>query len=210
MAKRKKSGPTPSTRSQPFNNPFGALAGLKPTLPKPKGPPTARERETVVGVEGLKSCGQLVLQREPKGHTGKPTTRLRGLPEHLVPALRSVLGKALGCGASVVAGELVLHGDLAQRAATWLRAHGAREVITEEARPIRRAARSPRGTEGGTRRADIEPGMTVDIVLKKDQRSGVLSRGRIAGILTRSATHPHGIKVRLEDGRVGRVKRIIG
>jgi len=61
----------------------------------------------------------------------------------------------------------------------------------------------------GTRRADIEPGLRVAIVLKKDQRSGVLTEGTVKNLLTKSAFHPHGIKVRLEDGQVGRVKEIL-
>lgn len=60
----------------------------------------------------------------------------------------------------------------------------------------------------GTRRDTIKPGMAVRIVLKKDQRSGRLTAGVVKDILTKSATHPHGIKVRLESGAVGRVKEI--
>ena len=62
----------------------------------------------------------------------------------------------------------------------------------------------------GQKRADIKPGMLVDIVLKKDQRTGALTRGTVANLLTKSPTHPHGIKVRLTDGQVGRVKAILG
>ena len=62
----------------------------------------------------------------------------------------------------------------------------------------------------GTKRADITPGVEVYIVMKQDQRSGKLTDGVVRDILTRSATHPHGIKVRLESGAVGRVKEIIG
>lgn len=61
----------------------------------------------------------------------------------------------------------------------------------------------------GMRRCDIQIGAVVDIVLKCDQRSGHLTRGTVMKILTKSPTHPHGIKVMLEDGRVGRVKAII-
>ena len=61
----------------------------------------------------------------------------------------------------------------------------------------------------GRNRQDIRPGIEVDIVLKKDQRTGKLTRGIVKDILTRSAAHPHGIKVRLSDGQVGRVKKII-
>ena len=62
----------------------------------------------------------------------------------------------------------------------------------------------------GTRRADIKPGADVSIVLKKDQRTGALTRGTVKDLLTKSPTHPHGIKVRLMDGQVGRVKEIHG
>ena len=60
----------------------------------------------------------------------------------------------------------------------------------------------------GTKRVDIKPGLRVSIVLKADQRSGKLTEGVVKDILTNSATHPHGIKVRLVDGQVGRVKEI--
>jgi uncharacterized repeat protein (TIGR03833 family) len=61
----------------------------------------------------------------------------------------------------------------------------------------------------GTNRGDIKSGVKVFIVLKKDQRSGKLTEGIVKDILTKSPTHPHGIKVRLEGGEIGRVKRII-
>ena len=61
----------------------------------------------------------------------------------------------------------------------------------------------------GTRRADIRPGLRVVIVLKKDQRTGKLTEGIVKDILTKSPTHPHGIKVRLESGDIGRVKEIL-
>lgn len=61
----------------------------------------------------------------------------------------------------------------------------------------------------GTKRSNIKPGMRVRIVLKQDQRSGRLTEGVVKDLLTNSAAHPHGIKVRLENGLVGRVKEII-
>jgi len=61
----------------------------------------------------------------------------------------------------------------------------------------------------GKDRKEIKPGLTVDIVLKQDQRSGKLTRGTVKDVLTKSFHHPHGIKVRLETGEVGRVKEII-
>ncbi|MDD9270394.1 YwbE family protein [Paenibacillus sp. GCM10023248] len=60
----------------------------------------------------------------------------------------------------------------------------------------------------GQNRKDVVPGAEVDIVLKQDQRTGKLTRGIVKDLLTNSPTHPHGIKVRLTDGQVGRVKEI--
>lgn len=64
------------------------------------------------------------------------------------------------------------------------------------------------GSRNPTQRADIKPGISVQIVLKKDQKSGKLTKGVVKEILTNSAFHPHGIKVRLIDGSVGRVQKI--
>ncbi|MFC5466532.1 YwbE family protein [Lederbergia graminis] len=61
----------------------------------------------------------------------------------------------------------------------------------------------------GQNRNDISPGMKVEIVLKQDQRTGKLTKGTVKDILTKSSFHPHGIKVRLESGQVGRVKNIM-
>ena len=60
----------------------------------------------------------------------------------------------------------------------------------------------------GNNRSNIKPGVKVSIVLKQDQRSGKLTNGIVKDILTNSQTHPHGIKVRLTTGEVGRVKEI--
>ena len=57
-------------------------------------------------------------------------------------------------------------------------------------------------------RVNIKPGLQVSIVLKQDQRSGKLTKGIVKDILTKSPTHPYGIKVRLESGQIGRVKEI--
>ena len=62
----------------------------------------------------------------------------------------------------------------------------------------------------GQYRKNIRPGLEVEIVLKEDQRTGKRTRGIVKDILTKSPEHPHGIKVRLETGEVGRVKEIKG
>ncbi len=61
----------------------------------------------------------------------------------------------------------------------------------------------------GQKRINIKPGIKVNIVLKEDQRSGNLTNGIVKNILTNSPSHPHGIKVRLTSGEVGRVKEIL-
>lgn len=61
----------------------------------------------------------------------------------------------------------------------------------------------------GTVRANVKPGMLVAIVLKKDQRTGILTEGVVKDLLTKSPRHHRGIKVRLEDGQIGRVQEIL-
>ena len=61
----------------------------------------------------------------------------------------------------------------------------------------------------GQIRSNIKPGITVLVVLKQDQRTGKLTKGVVKDILTKSPNHPHGIKVRLMNGQVGRVKEIV-
>jgi len=61
----------------------------------------------------------------------------------------------------------------------------------------------------GTLRAAIKPGIKVSVVMKKDQQTGALTEGTVKDILTNSPKHPHGIKVRLENGIVGRVKHVL-
>ena len=61
----------------------------------------------------------------------------------------------------------------------------------------------------GQNRTDVRPGLEVNVILKKDQRTGVKTKGIVKDLLTNSAHHPHGIKVRLQDGQVGRVCDIL-
>jgi uncharacterized repeat protein (TIGR03833 family) len=61
----------------------------------------------------------------------------------------------------------------------------------------------------GKKRSNVKPGIEVDVILKQDQRSGKVTRGIVKDLLTNSPSHPHGIKVRLQDGQVGRVSKII-
>ena len=65
-------------------------------------------------------------------------------------------------------------------------------------------------TQDGRQRKNVQVGKQVEVVQKQDQRTGKLIPGIVQRILTKSATHPHGIKVRLESGEVGRVKSVLG
>lgn len=70
------------------------------------------------------------------------------------------------------------------------------------------AVNLPSAMNNGSIRSNIKEGLDVGIVLKQDQRTGKITRGIVRRILTNSSTHPHGIKVQLTDGQVGRVKEI--
>jgi uncharacterized repeat protein (TIGR03833 family) len=83
------------------------------------------------------------------------------------------------------------------------------ESNAQAKRNIKIAIDKGREAMDGQKRSNIRPGLKVDVVLKKDQRTGKRTRGIVKDILTNSSYHPHGIKVRLESGEVGRVQEII-
>lgn len=114
---------------------------------------------------------------------------------------------ALGCTAAVEGRALLLFAGVQERAAAWLRDAGASQVVL-----IRREREEPVeiGAPGGMRRSDIRRGVRVAVVQKADQETGKLTVGVVRDILTSSPTHPRGIKVRLESGEVGRVRRLLG
>jgi uncharacterized repeat protein (TIGR03833 family) len=198
----------PTSTSAPFNNPFAALSALRNEL-RSQPPPEALA--AAAPASPLEACVKLVVQRERKGRAGKTVTRVSGLAAELARDLAPRLKSALGCGATVEGEDLVLLGDLVERAADWFRAEGARQVVVSGNQSAPAPSRPSGGQtwREGTRRDDLEPGLTVEIVLKRDQPTGALTRGVIQEILTPGATHPRGIKVRLTDGSVGRVKRVL-
>jgi uncharacterized repeat protein (TIGR03833 family) len=216
------------------HNPFTGLAVVGDPSPseratepaEPAVPPTASPSAMPTS-DARHFPGQVTLQRETKGRGGKAVTRIGGLaPAHL-DEMCLQMKRALGCGATVEPPDLLLLGSLEQRAAQWLREAGARLVVigtaskaTDRLRsqpnPSRSATTVDRhktqgaaAARGGTTRSMIRRGQRVAIVLKADQSTGRLTEGAVKAILTRSANHPHGIKVLLESGLVGRVKRIL-
>jgi len=88
--------------------------------------------------------------------------------------------------------------------------HQSRRSVNGKGRAEARLTRKEFETMDGTKSSDIRPGMRVRVVLKKDQPTGRLTEGVVKDLLTKSPAHPHGIKVRLESGAVGRVKEILG
>jgi uncharacterized repeat protein (TIGR03833 family) len=163
---------------------------------------------------------KVCFRLETAGRSGKAVTRITGLPGDNLEVIASRLRKALGCGAVVEGCDLVLLGSLVERASKWLeRAGDPRTIQPEPSAPQNRtspreapgaAAVAPTTPGSGTRRGEVRRGQRVAIVQKADQQSGKLTEGIVRDLLTRSETHPRGIKVRLESGEVGRVKIIYG
>lgn len=211
-----------SVPTPPFNNPFETLSGLREELPRVDPVQAPLPPDSVPQKAGLDGCSKVVVQREKKGRAGKTVTRVSGLPKERLDDIAQQIKPALGCAASHDGDDLIVHGLLVERTALWLEGEGVRNIVVSGAggkaadqnkhlSPLSTSGNSgsPTSWREATRREDLEPGLTVEIVLKKDQRTGALTRGVIQAILTPSATHPRGIKVRLEDGRVGRVRHVI-
>jgi uncharacterized repeat protein (TIGR03833 family) len=214
MATKKTATPTPNAQAL-THNPFAQLASdarLSATLAAPK----AQAPATPTRPSKPPLC-RVRLHLETKGHSGKVVTRITGLPVDTIEVIASRLRKALGCGAVVQDSDLLLQGSLCERAKEWLdRAGDLRAIAAQPPQANHRAPDGPtvepeppaRSQASGTVRGNVRPGQRVAVVLKADQPSGALTEGIVAELLTNSAEHPRGIKVRLESGEVGRVKVI--
>lgn len=114
--------PVPSGVEGPFNNPFGALGGLREALPQ--APPKAEKEEK------KKGPARAVVRMERAGRRGKEVTVIEhlGLPADQREGWLKELKSALGCGGTLEDGALVLQGDLRERAAKWLEKKGVRKV----------------------------------------------------------------------------------
>ncbi len=212
MTKKKILSPE-TTAGTLVHSPFAGLASRVGCADLPAKPhPTVVKR--VLPTKPL-PARKVSLRLESTGRSGKVVTRISGLPIENLQVIASRLRKALGCGATVEKGDVLLLGTLADRASQWLdRAGDLRAIKSEQA-----ATRSPESsntaqhtasTTSGTKRSEVRPGQRVAIVMKADQTSGTLTEGIVRDLLTSSATHPRGIKVRLVSGEVGRVKVVYG
>lgn len=204
------------------HSPFADLAKnpqLVAGLAKSSPPPLAAPRHPPRPLPPLK----VRLRLESRGRSGKVVTRISGLPTENLEPIASRLRKGLGCGATIEEGDVILQGSLVERGSEWLERVGDLRAIREEPDPRENRASTPANanppvpraaalpaprTLSGVNRADVTPGRRVAIVQKADQLSGKQTEGVVRDVLTSSATHPRGIKVRLVSGEVGRVKMI--
>jgi uncharacterized repeat protein (TIGR03833 family) len=208
-----KKSPAPAPKEAAFaNNPFATLAHDPKLVAKrpPAAPPPVPVRRAPAAPPA-----RLTVRHEAVGRSGKLATRITGVPDGVLAQVAAKLGKALGCHAKVEGGDVILDGSLKERAFAWLERAGDLRKLAEEkpalpaSGPAAPPAPAPTPTDAsGTYRRNVRPGMRVGIVLKEDQPSGELTLGVVRDLLTSSAEHPHGIKVRLVSGQVGRVKVI--
>jgi len=195
------------------NNPFAklardAVATAKPAV-APVPPPVQRQQTS--------PAPRLLVRHEAVGRSGKVVTRISGVPADARETVAAKMGKALGCVAEVDGGDVILAGSLKERAYEWLQKIGdVRSLAKDKPTPAAGSAQ-PTAPEppalvatnaSGTYRRNVRPGMRIAIVLKEDQPSGELTVGVVRDLLTSGDEHPHGIKVRLVSGLVGRVKII--
>jgi translation initiation factor 1 len=136
VARRRKKDAVPvDTRSggELTHNPFGALHDLQapPSSPQPNSDPApaAQAPRSATAHDAILSAAKLVVRRERAGRGGKTVTRVSGLPAGALPDVARRLKTALGCGATFEELDLLLLGDLVERAATWLEGEGARRVV---------------------------------------------------------------------------------
>ncbi len=189
--------PESGLKHKPFSSLRNAVAAAPAPAPKPPSPSPADKPP----------LGRIFVREEFDATEATLITRVIGVPrEHL-----GVFGKqwraALGKTVAIEGRELLVMAGECERIAALLRDAGAGEVVV-----VRRPAPadlSGVGEPGGTLRSQVRRGQSVAIVLKADQESGALTEGVVRDILTKSSTHPRGIKVRLESGQVGRVRRIL-
>jgi uncharacterized repeat protein (TIGR03833 family) len=198
------------------NNPFAklvrdAVATAKPAsvAPAPVAAPRPRPQTSL--------APRLLVHHEAVGRSGKVVTRISGVPAEARDIVAAKLGKALGCGATLDAHDVILAGSLKERASEWLQKVGDVRRLAENkpaptAGPAQPAPPEPPAlvatNASGTYRRNVRPGMRVAVVMKEDQPSGELTTGVVRDLLTSSEEHPRGIKVRLVSGLVGRVKVI--
>lgn len=183
------------------HKPFSALRNAAPaqSAPAPKAP--------ALLLPDKPALGRVVVREEFDATEKAVITRVIGVPPDLASSLGKRWRETLGVTVALEGRDMLVMARASERVAELLRNAGASEVAVVQ-RPAPTDL-STVGEAGGTERAQIRRGLRVAIVQKADQESGALTEGIVRELLTSSPTHPRGIKVRLESGEVGRVRRIL-
>lgn len=183
------------------HHPFAALQGQTAVRPAPAAKAAGIAAET-------QPLTRVTVREEFDTEENALIARIIGVPPKQLRAIGARLREALGAFVSLEGRDLLVTTNECDRVAAFLRDEGASEVVI--AKRVAPTNLEQAGTPGGTLRSEIRPGLHVAIVTKADQDTGVLTEGVVRELLTSSPTHPRGIKVRLESGQVGRVRRILG
>lgn len=131
MSKKREKIDTAKASERLGHNPFAALAGRVDDVPRAPESGASEPVSSAVAEapSSLRLEGKLVVRRENKGRGGKTATRITGLSADVLDELASRMKKALGCGAVVEEGDVVLLGNVQDRAIEWLEREGARRVV---------------------------------------------------------------------------------
>lgn len=189
--------PESGLKHKPFSSLRNAVAAASAPAPKPPFPPPADKP----------SLGRIIVREEFDATEATIITRVIGVPQQHLSALGKQWREALGKTVAIEGRDLLVMAGECERIAALLHDAGAGEVVV-----VRRSAPADLaevGEPSGTLRLQVRRGQRVAIVLKADQESGALTEGVVRDILTKSSAHPRGIKVRLESGQVGRIRRIL-
>jgi uncharacterized repeat protein (TIGR03833 family) len=194
------------------HKPFSALrqvaaAAGKPT-PPPHSAPAGKPTPALHSAPAARvPFSRVVVREEFDATEATVITRVIGVPREQLNDLGKLWRQELGVAVLLEGPELLVMAGEGERVVGLLRGAGASDVVI-----VRRPAPadpSQAGETGGTQRAQIRRGLRVAVVLKADQDSGALTEGVVQDVLTSAPVHPRGIKVRLESGQVGRVRRIL-
>lgn len=183
-------------KHKPFSSLVGAVRAADAPAPKPA--PARASRAPL---------RRVIVRQELDTTEGTPITRVIGVPHEHHASLGARWRDQLRSPVLVEGRDLLIMTDDCETVAAVLHDAGAGEVKIVQRPPPADPSRA--GEPGGTLRAQICRGLRVAIVQKADQETGALTEGVVRDILTSSPEHPRGIKVRLESGVVGRVRRIL-